>query len=98
MIENLVGFQRAFLPDNISEKQFRDQVKPVIFKYQQFKTKLECDYQFDKIIKFYENKMKCKVVAGHNAEDMDELIDRKYPQVEEFEQFVWLVKQIRDTY
>ena len=98
MIENLIGFQRAFMPSSYTEKQFRDQIKPVIVKFDQFKTKQECDYQFDKIINFYNDKKKCKVGVGLKAEEMDELNDRKYPQVEEFEQFIWFVQTIKRTY
>jgi hypothetical protein len=33
MIENLIGFQRAFLPFSYTEEQFRDQIKPVIVRF-----------------------------------------------------------------
>ena len=38
------------------------------------------------------------MTVGQKAEGMDELSDRKYPQVEEIEQFIWLVKAIKKTY
>ena len=60
-------------------------MKPVIVRFDQFKTKAESDYQFDKIIDFYENKKSCKINIGSKTDFADELSDRKYPQVEEYE-------------
>ena len=62
MIEYIIGFQRSFLPDGISHDELKKFVKPVIVKFQQFKTKSECDYQFDKIISFYEEKIQKQMI------------------------------------
>ena len=38
------------------------------------------------------------MAPGFNNEDIDHLSDRKYPQVEEYQQFINLVKVIKKTY
>ena len=51
---SLITFQRGFLLDDFSDEEFDNSIIPVVSQFDMFEKKIEVDYQFDKIIKFYE--------------------------------------------
>ena len=98
MIEFLTRFLRITSQSILNKNTFVDYVMPVVVRHEVFQTLKECETQFQKIIDLYDQKVRFKQGLFKDDLDILEVLNSpQYPNDEEFEPFMQLVKMIKEN-